>query len=283
MGNVTPWEIPGAEGETIFGDCHTPDYDPMGVILIAHGFKGYKDYGMFPRIAQTMSGAGFIAHRFNFSHSGMTNTIETFERADLFEKDTWSKQVFDYRAVIEAMASGTIDGQGLPFLMFGHSKGGVSVLLTAGRFASDDSMVKPDGIITAATPSACNNFTPEMEAELHKKGFLVSPSARTGQDLHLGRAYLTEQEDDPAGHDLLALVKDIVCPMLVIHGDDDPTVPQSCAVQIVEHAQQARDCIIEGANHVFNVANPLEDRQPSSLALQTMLDRMVEFATECCG
>ncbi len=280
MGTVTPWEIPGAEGETIFGDCHMPDGDAKGVVLIAHGFKGYKDYGMFPRIAQTMCAAGFIAHRFNFSHSGMTNNIETFERPDLFERDTWNKQVHDYRAVTDAVAGGTIAGQGLRHIMFGHSKGGVSALLTAGRFAHDDSWVKPVGIVTAAAPSECNNLMPEMEEELYEKGFLVSPSARTGQDLHIGRDFLAEQDDDPVGHDLLALVENIVCPILVIHGDDDPTVPHSCAVQIVENAQKAGGLIIEGANHVFNVVNPLADDAPSSPQLQTILDRMTEFANE---
>ena len=54
-------------------------------MLIAHGFKGYKDYGMFPRLARVAAETGFVAHRFNFSHSGMTDRIATFEHPDLFD------------------------------------------------------------------------------------------------------------------------------------------------------------------------------------------------------
>ena len=75
MSTSKTWTIPGADGEDILGDAHLPDGEPVGVALVAHGFKGYKDYGMFPRIAETMCDAGFIAHRFNFSHSGLTNNI----------------------------------------------------------------------------------------------------------------------------------------------------------------------------------------------------------------
>jgi hypothetical protein len=84
------WSIEGSEGEPIIGNAHLPEAPPGGVVLVAHGFKGYKDYGMFPRIAESLANRGFIAHRFNFSHSGMTGAIETFERPDLFERDTWN-------------------------------------------------------------------------------------------------------------------------------------------------------------------------------------------------
>ena len=82
------WTIRGAARQPIIGDAHLPQGEPRGAVLIAHGFKGYKDYGMFPRIAAELSGRGLIAHRFNFSHSGMTARTETFERPDLFERDT---------------------------------------------------------------------------------------------------------------------------------------------------------------------------------------------------
>ena len=127
MSATNDWSIPGADGEAIIGNAHLPDGDPAGVVLLAHGFKGYKDYGMFPRIAQTLAEAGFLAHRFNFSHSGMTDAIKTFERPELFEKDTWNKQVFDWRQVDSAIRSGTLAGQGLPCVIFGHSRGGATI------------------------------------------------------------------------------------------------------------------------------------------------------------
>jgi len=283
MSSITSWTIPGAGGEPIIGDCHLPHGRPKGVVLIAHGFKGYKDYGMFPRIARAMAEAGFIAHRFNFSHSGMTNEIATFARPDLFEQDTWSRQVHDFLAVIDAVGDGVIDGRGLPYVMFGHSRGGVAALLTAGRFADDETMVQPAGLITAAAPSSCLGMSGDQAEQVMREGFVISPSSRTGQQLRIGRAFIAEQREDPAGHDLPSLVAKIRCPILIVHGETDPTVPVGCAHEIAGAAQDGHTLVIDGADHVFNVPNPLPDDAPGSPQLARMLDAMAAFAAKCCG
>lgn len=276
---IESWTIPGADGEPIYGDAHIPKGVPRGIIIIAHGFKGYKDYGMFPRIAGELAGRGFVTHRFNFSHSGMTNKIDTFERTDLFEKDTFNKQVFDLRRVIEESAPG-----GLPFVLFGHSRGGIATLLTAGRFANDDRFPQPAGIVTAASPAHANNLDDAQQKLMLKQGFIASPSSRTGQELRVGRAWLEEQLNDPAGHDVLAMVKRIKCPMSFIHGTDDSSVPVG-DVDLLGEAAGANGRVVKiaGGDHVFNVKNPLERDQASSAQLQTLIDETGGFAEGVCA
>jgi alpha-beta hydrolase superfamily lysophospholipase len=280
---VKDWTIPGAEGEAIRGNVHVPA-TPRGVVLVAHGFKGYKDYGMFPRIAESLAEADFVAHRFNFSHSGMTNNIETFERPDLFEHDTWNKQVHDLRAVIGAVADGTLDGKGLPYVVFGHSRGGATALLTVGRYAGDLSLPAPSGVATAAAPSRLNFLGADQAEELLSKGFLVSPSSRTKQDLRIGRAFLQEQRDDPEGHDLPTVASRITCPILIVHGQADPSVPAICAQHLANAiGERAEVLMIPGADHVFKTPNPMPaDSQPSR-ELATLLDALRSFAERVCA
>jgi dienelactone hydrolase len=287
MTKQTPWQLEGppeSERRPIIGDCHEPDGDPLGVVLVAHGFKGYKDYGMFPRIAETLASAGFLAHRFNFSHSGMTNDIETFERPDLFERDTWGRQVADYRRVIEALAIGELAGAGLPFVMFGHSRGGATALLTAGRLAGAASAPQPAGIVTAAAPGTCNPLDADQQALMRQAGYLESPSSRTGQVLRIGLAWLMEQIDDPEAHDIPTMTARTRCPILVVHGADDPTVPAGAADDIKAAAGgRATVLVIPDCDHVFNTPNPLAPDAPASDQLTEMLDATVEFATSMCG
>ena len=281
---ATDWTIEGAEGEPILGNTHLPDGTPAGVVLIAHGFKGYKDYGMFPRIAEAMAERGLIAQRFNFSHSGMTNDTASFERPDLFEKDSWNKQVYDLRAVIEAHATCEVDGRLLPFVLFGHSRGGVSVLLTAGRFAGEDTVPQPAGVISASAPATCNSLNDEQAQSLLELGFLPSPSSRTGQELRIGRILLAEQLEQPVEHDLLKIAGRITCPVLVLHGEADPTVPATCARQIAEAVTGTPVVkIIPGADHVYNTPNPMPPDAEASAQLQAMLDALGDFALACCG
>jgi alpha-beta hydrolase superfamily lysophospholipase len=279
----TSWSIVGAEGETILGDAHSPPGEPCGVVLLTHGFKGYKDYGMFPRLASALAAAGFIVHRFNFSHSGMTNEAATFARPDLFENDTWNKQVEDLRAVMRAVLDGVLPGRGLPTVLFGHSRGGVSVLLAAGRHAHEKELATPAGIITAAASDQCHNLSERELNELRTFGFLESPSARTGQALRVGRVFIDEQLADPAGHDLLAVAGRVHCPVLIVHGDRDPTVPSSCAVRLAAAiGQQARALIIPGADHVFNTPNPLPAGADASPQLCALISAAIEFAGNVC-
>ena len=91
----------------------------------------------------------------------------------------------------------------------------------------------------------------------------------------MGKAWLQEQLDDPAGHDLLALVAQIECPVIAIHGADDPTVPASSAQRIGDAAPHGSATLIPGANHVFNTPNPLPDDADPSAELKAMLDAML--------
>jgi len=286
------WSISGADGQPILGDTHGPAHragDGGAVVVIAHGFKGYKDYGMFPRLARDFAAAGHVAHRFNFSHSGMTNDVATFARPDLFERATWNKDVFDLTQVLGAIDRGELKGRERPMFVFGHSRGGVTALLTAARLTylrtvPDQPKATPTavgplrGAITLAAPSSCNPLMPDQQAELLEQGWIESPSSRTGQRLRIGRGFLQEQLDDLAGHDLLAHVARIACPILIIHGDADETVPVDAARQIARAAgRRASVKLIAGGDHVFNTPNPLREDQPTSLQLKAAIDATLEF------
>ena len=56
------------------------------LVLIAHGFKGYKDWGFFPYISERISEAGFITACFNFSLNGMNDSVDLIDDMDRFER-----------------------------------------------------------------------------------------------------------------------------------------------------------------------------------------------------
>jgi pimeloyl-ACP methyl ester carboxylesterase len=264
------WTIDGADGQVIIGQA-------CGVLLIAHGFKGYKDYGFMPRLAADAAAAGLIAHRFNFSHSGMTDNIDTFERADLFERDTWSKQVFDLLAVHQAVRDGRLAGKGLPIVWFGHSRGGTTCILAAAQVGEGLA-----GIAPTSAPDSCCNFDERTIAIMKQDGFVVSPSGRTGQQLRVGRMWLDEIEADPDGHDPIKAIAKVRCPIQLVHGDEDPTVPVTAAHRLGAAAGgRAQALIVAGAQHTFNCANPLEGEPP--MQTRVMIDAVCGFARGCCG
>jgi len=274
--DVLNWSLTGADDQLILGNTHLPQSTPRAAAIIVHGFLGYKDYGFIPTLADTLAHQGFAAHRFNFSHSGMTNDTASFARPDLFARNTWNTQVEDIERVIHALDHKELIGPGMPVVLIGHSRGGVASLLCAGRRAV--AAMKPlDALVTIAAPDSTNRVTDEQRRTLDENGFLEVTSNRTGQTLRIGRAFWDEQEQDPAAHDLLALASKIPSPALVIYGSADQTVKPACAERIASVLPNARLLTIEGGDHVLNTPNPFPIGAEPSQQLRQALEETVNF------
>jgi len=87
----------------------------------------------------------------------------------------------------------------------------------------------------------------------------------------------------PLLRDLLELVGRIDCPLLIMHGDQDETVPVDHARSLAAAARSSKNVtieIIEASNHVFNTPNPMPavDEQPPSAALIEVINHAKAFA-----
>jgi pimeloyl-ACP methyl ester carboxylesterase len=266
----THWNIDGSGGEAIHGTTHESEGIPRCNLIIAHGFKGYKDYGLFPWLAERAAEAGAKTHRFNFSHSGMLAGDDLFERPDLFGLATWNTQVHDLQAVMAYCKTAEI-----PTLLLGHSRGGVASLLAVGR-----NSISVEHVISLSAPSTCNPLPEETQKVLIQQGYIESPSSRTNQELRIERCFLDEQIADPQGHDLLTLVEKIDVPITVVHGDEDETVLISSGEAIAKVAKKAVCLPIRGGNHVFNTPNPFPiDGEPSK-QLQEVHSAVLEIIAQ---
>lgn len=276
---MSDWSIPGSMGRGIIGTTHEPG-DHGGLhVLLAHGFKGYKDYGFIPWLAETIAQSGHVTHRFNFSHGGMGHGHGSFDEA-AFQEDTWNRQVDDIMTLLASVQEGVLPGgKASSILLAGHSRGGATCLLAGGRHAGEEVLASLCGIVTLAAPSACLRMSEEDQDRLLVEGRLPSPSSRTEQVLHVGASWLSEQLDDPGGHDLLSLAGRIPVPVHVIHGMLDDAVPVEDAGEIADATGRAGEAIlIEGSNHVFNTPNPFSPEQPPSPALQELGDVLIGIA-----
>tara|TARA_R110000868_G_scaffold241497_1_gene496221 strand:- start:220854 stop:221714 length:861 start_codon:yes stop_codon:yes gene_type:complete len=248
---TSDWTITNPRNLDIIGNTEHPSTTPTATLLLLHGFKGYKDYGFIPVLAQHLSRAGILVHRFNFSCSGMTNDIESFARPDLFALDTWTRQVEDTRCVIDAINDGTLEGANLPMFIAGHSRGGATTLLAAARSTQPTFA----GVITINAVDRCCGLSDEAQHTLLNDGYITTPSARTGQELRINASWLQEQLDDPDAHNILNLSAHLNPPALIMQGTDDQAIDPR-AGQRIANALSSVLLPIKGANHVLNTANP---------------------------
>ena len=95
------FNIHGAKGRIILIDLTFDDsLKNAPLVIFAHGFKGFKDWGTHNLVANYFAERGYRYLKFNFSHNG-TTTDKPTEFADLiaFSDNTFSIELrrFKYR------------------------------------------------------------------------------------------------------------------------------------------------------------------------------------------
>ena len=93
--------VKGAEEKPMTLDLfYNEDGKPKPVVIYAHGFNGFKDWGNFDLIAEAFAAAGFALVKFNFSHNGTTpGQPELFADLEAFGNNNYSKQLKDLEII----------------------------------------------------------------------------------------------------------------------------------------------------------------------------------------
>src|SRR5687768_957682 len=121
------FSIDSAENLAIRGNIDVPA-KPRALVVIVHGFEGFKDWGFFPWLSQRLMSHHLVVCRFNMSRCGIGDDPESFDRLDLFEHDTYSIELADLRVAVHHAQRQFPD---LPTILLGHSRGGGIALLGA--------------------------------------------------------------------------------------------------------------------------------------------------------
>ncbi|MGZ5445629.1 MAG: alpha/beta hydrolase family protein [Thermoanaerobaculia bacterium] len=239
--------IKSDEGLWIRGDLDAAD-NPRALVVIVHGFKGFKDWGFFPWTALRLMQHRLAICRFNMSRSGIGEDPETFDRLDLFEHDTYSTQLRDLAAVVRHAQR---EFPHLPTFLLGHSRGGGVALLGAQDV--------PDlyGVITWAAISHVDRWDAATQREWRKRGVLEVENARTKQIMRMSPVILDDYEANPERFDILAATSRLRVPLLVVHGGRDESVPVDEGQLIASRAAEANLVILHRASHTFNAIHPL--------------------------
>lgn len=69
-----PFQIIIEQDQLIRGDLFPSTNKSRGTLVICHGYKGFKDWGMFPYIAKELSEHLDVV-TFNFSHNGIGENL----------------------------------------------------------------------------------------------------------------------------------------------------------------------------------------------------------------
>lgn len=258
-----PFSLPSADGFPLRGNLHPPSGPAGPPVLIVHGFKGFKDWGFFPLLAERLAAAGWMACRFNLSGSGLGEDPDRFSERERFERNTYSREQADIAVLVEALAAGALPGLAGPaprLGLFGHSRGGGGAILAAAR----DPRVA--ALVTWAAIATVDRYDPATCAAWRRQGSLCVENARTGDVFALGTDLLDDIEQNRAALDILAAAGRLAIPSLVVHGEADEAVPLAEGEAIAAAlGPRGRLLRIAGAGHTFGAAHPPAPAAPAAL------------------
>ena len=247
-------------------DAFVPEKEgKLPLVIFAHGYKGYKDWGAWNLMAEKFAKNGFYFVKFNFSHNG-TSLENPSDFADLesFAQNNYSRELSDLNFVIEYFSKDNrVDAEHITLI--GHSRGGgISIIA-----ASENSKIK--NLITLASVDTFNRFpVGEKLEEWKNQGVYYNYNSRTKQQMPHHIQFL---EDYLANEDRFSVenaAKNFKGNFLIIHGSEDEAVPFSAAENLHSLAENSELISVEKGNHTFGAKEPWLD-----FKLPTLLNAVV--------
>lgn len=241
-------EVPETDGipaHTIPAIVTLPEGEgPFPVVVMLHGTGSNKNEagGGYDLAAPAMAKAGIASIRIDFMGNGDSTADYTDYCYTSANID--AKAAADYAASLAAVDGGKI-------AVMGWSQGGTNALLAAAAY--------PETFQAVITWSGALELDDGTELFGGKTFAQAYQEAKTNgyfemtfdwrDSLHVGERWFREV----AATDVLAETARLTVPVLAINGDLDTTVPMSNAEAIVKTAKNGRLCIIEGADHTYNI------------------------------
>lgn len=225
------------------------------LLIFVHGFKGFKNWGGFPYLLEKLSNSGIIASAFNFTHNGVDSSSPMeFTKPDLFARNTFSRELSELQVIIDYFSDNAekfnIDNRRIGVI--GHSRGGGISVLQAAR----DDRIKC--LIALAPVSSFDRYGEKTKELWRKQGFLEIENTRTKQIMKLNLTLLEDLEKNSAALDIIAAMKKIKIPTLLIHGREDISVKYNESETLFNNSDRTKTdlFLIENTGHTFGVVHP---------------------------
>ncbi len=254
-------------------DAFYPKTDKiLPLVIFAHGYKGYKDWGAWNLMAEKIADEGFYVVKFNFSHNGTTvNDPHNFADLEAFGENNFSKEMLDYTEVINYFISKPeVDPEKV--IIIGHSRGGgISTIA-----AYEDERVK--GLIVMASVSHFGYRFPSGERleDWEKSGVMFTENKRTNQQMPHYYQFFEDYKNNEERFNIQYAAQHMEKPTLIVKAGADETVKDNESELLHEWNKDSELVIIENAGHTFGSKEPWEsDSLPQHLNEAT--EQIIKF------
>lgn len=246
--------------------------EKLPLVVFAHGYKGYKDWGAWDLMGEKFAEAGFYFVKFNFSHNGTTIEIpKEFGNLEAFGMNNFSKEMSDFKAVLDYfLKDKNVETENVSII--GHSRGGGIAVIEA----FEDDRVK--NLITFAGVSNFKYRFPRDERfeKWKNDGVMYSENMRTHQQMPHYFQYYEDFVENEDRFTIQRAAQNLKKPYLIVQGTNDDAVKDKEAFLLHEWCRNSELLIVENANHVFGSKEPWTSNElPKDLGM--VINHTVDF------
>lgn len=234
--------------------------EALPVIIICHGFLGYKRWGFFPYLSERLAQAGFHVLTMSFSMNGVDENTGLFTKREYFRKNTVSREIKDLESTCEY-----IRGKSFPLPVstggwgiVGYSRGAsVAILVTPG-------IAEVRSLVTWSTPSRLDRYTERRKVQWKRDGSLVFQDSRSPVPLQLDYSYYEDIDANRQRFDLRQSVSRLNIPHLMVHGERDAAVTLNEAEELlrIPRFRETKLEVIKDCGHAYGVTHPMQKTTP---------------------
>ena len=246
------------------------------IVIFAHGYKGFKDWGCWNLIAQQFADHNFFFVKFNFSHNG--GTVEQpidFPDLNAFAENNYTKELDDLESVIDYVIqndhfSNEINTKSITLI--GHSRGGGIVSIKA----SEDSRITKLITWASVCDFAKRTATIGDLKQWKKDGVKFVLNGRTKQLMPHNYQFYENFKANEVRLTIKTAINNLNIPYLIIHGDNDSAIQLQEAHLLHKWNPKSELVIIKEGNHTFGSEHPWTSHNLTN-PLQKVVNKTIEF------
>ena len=262
------------DGE-LHGDLHYAGHSSCPILLIIHGFRGSKNWGFFPTIAEELAQNGSIVISWNMSLNGYSDNAQYIDQPENFARNTITQEMVDTQSIIDSILqddriiSGDMRSHWNGDIhVLGHSRGGgIGILISA----KNPSIKK---LALWNTISRFGRFTERQKKLWSETGTFPIDETEDGKVIAMNYTYINDLEFHSDEYSPLRAITEVSADILIVHAEQDMTVPIREAHALQEKSHSAHMHSIPQAGHIFGCTHPFTEMTSS---LRDAIDTTTAF------
>lgn len=254
MGGMrSPIQIPLNGTIRIHGVVHQadPSREAKDVVVFAHGYKGFKDWGAWSLAMDALANERRSAFRFDFTLNGISPDFPN-EILDTqgWSQNTYRKEVDELKAVCAYWQA-----QGQRVCIVGHSRGGGVAAIVAYEMQMAGAPLFACSLWASVSDFAARFPKGDDLNQWQYSDRLEIKNQRTGQVLHHPYSFYEAFQSEAASLNIQRSLELLDCPVFLAHAMDDEAVSPSEAT-VLGQVSGSEVTWIESGGHTFGACHP---------------------------